>query len=718
MLKNSAGEYHLEGEVKIQQPGLVIRSNKIIINQQQQTIQAKGNIEIHSKDMVVTGEKANINRQNNTAEIINPKYQLSNSKAHGQSSQIQLDKEDMLSTLKEASFTTCKLTKIQWQARPDIIKSNQQYDWILDFNVLTIDDAKQRIYGKNTVLTFKKVPILYSPYISFSTAKRATGLLFPSFGSYKSITQPTAETYLSVPFYFNIAPEVDDTLTITRMQDRGNLLSNEFRYMQAKHSAVITTNFIRDQVSKRDGIASYENGQIVHSDPVEERWDMRIQARQQWVPGLSSDIDWRKVSDKNFYADLPTERSLNTATTVQRTANLNYTNGALNASISVLDYLRLRNDAPYNYTKRPEVSINYGHFFEQEKLQGLGFNIISEATEFEISEAAQHNKPEALRSYLSPSFEYSIIKPFGSIKTEVVANKVHYFMQDNGYNNTGADQHDITVPQFALRGGLVFEKNLDLIGNRFTQTLEPELQYLYVPFQDQSNIPLFDTTKQSLDFSNLFSYNRFSGLDRIGDTNQVSAALTSKLLDSNGTPLAEAGIGQIFYLAERKVQLNNSPLNSQTDKVSDYFVKLGFNSNHYSFHSTAQFSKENYELTNANSRLKLAFNPNFLFLMTSTVKNYNLPGEQEDASAGFNWRLNQNWSLGSYANYNFTTELKTETSTAIRYDSCCWASELSLKETQLAGGLYNYSIEYLIEFKGLSSVGTPFSDYLNDKLNF
>ncbi|HBQ44463.1 MAG TPA: LPS-assembly protein LptD, partial [Thiomicrospira sp.] len=199
MLKNSAGEYHLEGEVKIQQPGLVIRSNKIIINQQQQTIQAKGNIEIHSKDMVVTGEKANINRQNNTAEIINPKYQLSNSKAHGQSSQIQLDKADMLSTLKEASFTTCKLTKIQWQARPDIIKSNQQYDWILDFNVLTIDDAKQRIYGKNTVLTFKKVPILYSPYISFSTAKRATGLLFPSFGSYKSITQPTAETYLSVP---------------------------------------------------------------------------------------------------------------------------------------------------------------------------------------------------------------------------------------------------------------------------------------------------------------------------------------------------------------------------------------------------------------------------------------------------------------------------------------------------------------------------------------
>lgn len=712
--KKSGQKYTLEGDVLINQPGLVVKANQVHINREQQTIQAIGHVELHTKDIVLTGKQADINQADNTAKLQGSQYQVPNSFAHGSAKQIDIEKNNLQTFLKESSFTTCKLDKLTWQARPNQLKTAETYDWTLNFGLLEIDDAKQRMYGKNTVLRFQDIPVFYTPYISFPTNDRASGLLFPTFGSYKSITQDTPETYLSVPVYINLSPQMDDTVTYTRMQDRGNLFGNEFRYKQPKHSATLTTNFIQDNLTRKEGIASVNsNGNIIYSAPVSERWDAKLVAQQNWGPGLNSTLNWREVSDKNFYADLPVDTTLSTRSTVERNANLTYNANDLTAHISLLDYLRLRNNAAYNYTKRPEIGLQYGHYFEQKALVGLGFNMATEATQFKTSHA-EAQKPEALRVYIAPSVEYSVIKPFGNLKSEVVYNKVHYGMEDNGYNNTGANTHNINVPQFAIRGGLTFEKNWG--NSHITQTLEPEIQYLYVPYQNQSNIPVFDTRIQSLDFSNLFSYNRFSGYDRIGDTNQVSAALTTKLLDTTGAQIAVAGLGQIFYLEDRKVQLTGS--NIDTSRVSDYFVKGGLQLGSFSLNSTAQFSNENYELTNANSRLKTQMNKDFIFLMTHTLTNHNLPSKKEDMSVGFNWQMNNQWALGYYSDYDFIANRKTENRTAIRYDSCCWASELSVKETQLAGGLYNYSIQYFIELKGLSSMGTPFSRYLTNKLNF
>ncbi|MDX1796202.1 MAG: LPS-assembly protein LptD, partial [Hydrogenovibrio sp.] len=541
--------------------------------------------------------------------------------------------------------------------------------------------------------------------------------LFPQFGTRQSILQTKPETYLTLPYYFNIAPEVDDTLSITAMDRRGLILGNEFRYLQPNHSATLTTHFLNDNIAANQGLAYLDStGTLQYTDPIKQRWDAKLEAGQHWAPGLDSNILWREVSDENVYTDLPIEPALDTASYTERHIKLTYQHDDFNAHITALDYLRLRKNAPYNYEKRPEIGLNYSHYFNRGALNHFGTDIRAEATEFEVSYAANHGRPEALRTYVSPSINYSLLKPYGHLKTEVIANKVHYRMQNNGYNTTGADEHDLTVPQFALNGGLVFERNLAFNGHEVIQTLEPQLQYLFIPYQDQSNIPIFDTGVKSLDFTNLFAYNRFSGYDRIGDANQLSAALTTRFLKADGTPIAEAGLGQIFYLADRKVQLSGTT--PSTNKVSDYFVKLGFTANRFTFASTSQYSYRNYELTNANSRLKLDLTPRFKFLLTDTIQNNNLPGEKEDLAAGFNWHINHKWTLGSYWNYDFTANRKTEVNSAIRYDSCCWASELSVKEAQLASGLYNYSVQYVIEFKGLSSVGTPFKKYLTDKLNF
>ena len=718
--QDSANDYRLFGDVIVEQPGRVLLSDEIIIKRQQKTAEAFGKVELHQKEMMIVGSRAYINDTTQKATLDQARFQFMTNRSHGRAQHIDIDQNDRLAELEQASFTTCKLESLKWQARDGHIKEDTKYPWELDFSHLRIDDAKRRIYGHHAILYFQKVPVFYSPYLDFPLEKRASGFLFPQLGSYKSITQNSVETYLTLPYYINIAPEVDDTVTVTYMEKRGVVLGNELRYLQPKHSATLNTHYISDNITAKEGIAFLDaNGDLQYTDPVRDRWDAHLIARQQWTPNLRSNINWREISDENFYADVPVDPILDTATNVARSANIQYQYNDFNAHITMLDYLRLRKSAPYNYEKRPEIGAYYSHYFEDSALENFTANLMAEATEFEIS-YSDHKKPEATRTYVSPSVDYAIYKSYGHMKAEIVANRVNYQMEDNGYNNTGADEHNITVPQYALNTGLNFERDLKLFDFDMVQTLEPKLQYLYVPYQDQSDIPLFDTIERSLDFSNLFNYNRFSGYDRIGDANQISAALTTRFLQPDGTPIAEAGLGQIFYLQDRKVQLNASDTlpPSNTAGVSDYFVKIGFNAYRINFYSTSQFSYLNYQLTNSNSRLKLDLSPQFTFLLTNTAKNLNQSGEKEDIAAGFNWQINDNWALGSYWNYDFTANRKSEMSSAIRYDSCCWASELSVKEEQLGNGLYNYSVQYLIEFKGLSSVGTPFNKYLTDKLNF
>uniref|UniRef100_Q31F27 LPS-assembly protein LptD n=1 Tax=Hydrogenovibrio crunogenus (strain DSM 25203 / XCL-2) TaxID=317025 RepID=Q31F27_HYDCU len=714
--------YKLTGNVVLKQPGLVVLSNHVRLNRQTQEANIFGQVQLHRKDLIVTGDSARIDEQAKTAQIKHTKFQFTANRSHGTAKQVDINQTTQLAQLDDATYTTCPIVEYSWQARNGNVVTDSKYDWELDFDRLDIDNNRRRIYGYNTVLYFQTVPVFYTPYIDFPMDDRASGFLFPTIGSYRSLTRETAENYVAIPYYFNLAPNYDDTLTVLKMQDRGWVVENEFRYLQPHHNAELTLTGLNDQVTQKEGLSYIDaSGQPAYGKKIDQRWRGKLIANQQWGSGFSSDLLWHEVSDKYFYTDIPVESALDTVSYTPRYASVNYAKGNLQAGVQLLDYLRLRETAPYNYEKRPEVTLNYYRPFESGFFENTSVNLAAESTEFQISTTG-HTKPEALRTVLSPSAQYNLLKPYGSLKAEIVANKVNYFMEDNGYNNTGSSEHNINVPQYALKGGLIFERDFTLGDTAMVQTLEPELQYLYVPYQKQSQIPLFDTVYKSLDFSNLFTYNRFSGMDRIGDTNQVSAALSTRFLKQDGRPIAEAGIGQIFYLEDRKLTLNDTPtqteLTQNTAHVSDYFVKLGMTVGPFQFASTSQYSYHNYELTNANNRLKYDVSPRFKFLMTNTITNNNLPGEQEDLAAGLNWQINDKWALGSYINYNFTQERKTEVQNALRYDSCCWASELSVKETQLDNGLYNYSIQYLIEFKGLSSVGTPFKKYLNNKLNF
>ncbi len=697
----SENQFQLQGKTTLKQPGLVVLSDTVTLDRKQNTADFEGHVELHQQEVTITADKAMIDGNAKKARLENTRYQLQPSRAHGKSTSIRLDENKQTIDLQRASLTTCK------------IKSDQSVDWDLKFDNLQINDKTRRVIGKNTTLYFNDVPIFYTPYFDYPLDDRATGLLVPDFGSYKSVTDDERKSYVKIPYYFNIAPNMDDTLTLIPISERGLGVDNEFRYIAKNHdvlhSAELTLTAIHDNMVADQGLASMDlAGNISYGDKDADRWRAKLKANQNWGHGFSSTIDWQEVSDEVFFKEIPVEQELKNATIQQRYARFDYRNGNLHSYARVLSYLRLQN-AAINYEKRPELGLSY-----YKNLSQFDFDITANLSDFYVP-VSDHTRPEGARFHLQPQLSHRIQKSYGYLNTTLVANLTQYQMDDNGYNPSEELSFNRSVPQFAIRGGLIFERDIKFGGQTYIQTLEPEIQYLYTPYVDQSDIALFDTAVQSLAFSNLFSMNRFTGADRIGDANQVSMALSTKLLDANGRQLADAGIGQIAYLQDRKVALRGTT--PQTEKYSDLFVKLGITLNNWYFASTSQFDRDELTMTNANSRLKWQ-DGTHLLMLNHTLQNVDTSYETDMVSIGAYSKISSDWELGFFRNYNLQTEKIYETQVGLRYDSCCWAAEIVAERTQLENGLYNDGIQIQFELKGLSTSSSRFRKELTDKLDF
>lgn len=723
LTQSNSNLYEFTGSVEINQPGTAMFADKVLYQREQQKIDAFGQVELHNSDLIVLANEAHVDNLQHSTDLLNTQYQMKPSRSHGKAKHISVDQESNIATLKKATFTTCpiqtKIRQLTTQEGQTKTITKEKVAWELKFKELEINQQNRRVTGKHTTLKFHNVPIFYSPYFDFPLDDRASGLLFPNFGNYKSLTDSQSRFYYKQPYYFNLAPNYDDTLTAMPIDGRGLVLENEFRYLQKTeglgdfgpitHRAALTLTGLKDSETAKNGLAYIDNGNVVYGEPIEQRWRAKLIADQAWSPNLTSSVLWHETSDENFFADIPVEEEYKSVTNIQRYAQANYRQGNWNSYIQFLNYLQLR-DATPNYEKRPEIGTSYYQSFGD-----VDFDIVAETTQFAVS-ARNHTLPEAQRTRLAPSLSYGINRSYGYLKGNVTVNHLNYAMKNNANNTTGESSLDHTVMQYSLRGGLIFERDFNFAGQGYIQTLEPELQYLLVPYVNQSRVPLFDTSDKSLDFSNLFAYNRFSGFDRIGDTQQVTMALTSKILTQQGRPLFEAGIGQIRYLKDREVALYN---NATTDsEQSDYFIKARLTAKKLYLSSTSQFSQEDRTLINANSRARWDYSSKGKVLLNHTVTDSNRPNEKETVALGAAVQLTENWQAGTYWSYDMTNKIRNEMTNALRYDDCCWAGELSLEKTQLVNGLYNYSVQFLIEFKGLSSAGRSFNDYLGSKLDF
>ena len=693
--------YVLKGKAIMTQPGLVVLSDEIHHNQQTKITQLKGQVELHQADITITADKATINTETGNSKLQNTQYQLLPSRAHGESESIKLNQQTQRAKLKHASLTTCPMNE------------HGDKDWDIKFEELEVNDQTRRVVGKNTTFYINDIPVFYTPYFDYPLDERATGLLFPEIGSYKSIFEDNRYQYIKVPYYFNIAPNMDDTLSAIAISQRGLALENEFRYTENTndilHSAEVTVTALHDQVVASKGLASLDaNDEVIRGDKDANRWRIKLKAHQRWNPELSSSVDWHAVSDESFFREIPVEETLTNASYKRRSARLDYRVGNLHAHARLLGYAQLLNFSD-NYEKRPELGLSY-----YKTLGSLDFDVVSEYSDFFVP-TNNHSRAEGKRLHIEPQLQHHIKKPYGYLTTTAKAYITQYQMDDNGFNPSDDSTIARTVPQIAVRGGLTFEKPVTLLDHSLTQTLEPEIQLLSTPYLSQDDIALFDTTNRSLAFENLFALNRFSGADRIGDTRQISYAVTTRLLHKDGRQIAEAGIGQIAYLKNRKVQLDNGT--ADTDDFSDIFVKLGFNYHNWYFSSNSQYDPKTLRLTNANSRIKWQ-NAQHLAMINYSVYEENTEDEIDTLSVAINSKINPRWSAGLYSNYDLQARSFYETQFNVSYQSCCWSMSVIAERTQLTNGLYNDAIQLQFELTGISTGNNRFKNTLTDKLNF
>lgn len=677
-------EILLQGDIELLHPQVRIYADEILLNGEKQQATLKYRVRLLQKNLSLLTEEIKIRPEH--LSISANRYQVLPSRAYGESTSIELDQAKQYAELHNASLTTCKL------------KSDGDKDWELKAGKLIIDQQEQRIIAKNTVLRFKNLPIFYSPYLDYPLNDRASGLLFPEFGSYKALNNEERTEYLALPYYFALAPNYDDTLTVIPMTQNGLALNNEFRYW----------GYLGETEQKLKFDSSVYRG----SDNTEDnpRWRLGLQDDIRWNRHLSANIDWQATSDPNVFNDAPIDRDYTNDTQATQMARLDYRNQSLHGYLLYSGYQELIN-FQNNYEKRPEIGLNYKQKFLSDRLPGkLNWYFDSRATDFQLK-TSDASRAEGLRWHNQTGLNYLLRESYGFAQAQINAYYTRYQLEDNAL----ADEQRF-VPQLALKSGLIFEQPISFKQNRYIQTIEPTIQYLYTDYRQQNQLPLFDSALRSLDFSNLFALNPYVGGDRIADSNQLSAAVTSRFIDDQGKSRLELALGQTYRLSESEVLNENGFDGSQG--ASDIYSKVQFNFDKLRIYSTMAYDPKEKDIRASANRVRWQPNERNALFASHIKQRQDADYASETVMIGALSQVHNNWQLSAVGNYDTEMNQWVDSQIGVRYDSCCWSTTIIAERTQLENDLYNDSIRFQFELKGLSTPNNALQTQLNNLFNF
>ncbi|MFI3216321.1 MAG: LPS assembly protein LptD, partial [Methylococcales bacterium] len=404
-------------------------------------------------------------------------------------------------------------------------------DWVIHASELKIDKEEGEGIAKNAWLEFKGAPVFYSPYMSFPTdSNRKSGFLAPSFGS----TQRSGINF-GMPYYWNIAPNYDATFKPRYLTKRGILLAGDFRYLTESSQGQTNLELLPDDYLKQN----------------QPRYFASVKNTTRFTDKVHANVDLNYVSDKNYFAELGSALSLPNFSYLKSQADVGYYGDMMNAVARIENYQSIDKYLTGNklpYRKLPEIDIHFKHEFNQLPVP-VNVALNNEFVYFQHSSLLNGQ-----RSNIKPSVSMPLQSESAYITPKASLQYTNYFLSDPLISGSSS-QISRTLPIFSTDSGMTFERNLNLGGKGFLNTIEPRLFYLYIPRADQKDIPIFDTSAYDIWFNTLFRENRFSGLDRIQDANQVTMAVSSRLIDEHtGKERAKFSLGNILYFQDREVQ--------------------------------------------------------------------------------------------------------------------------------------------------------------------
>jgi len=705
------GKGSISGNVVVRQGDVELRADRMQIDKPNQSVKSDGRIEYRDPQVHVTGAGGSYSAAAG-AEFNGAQFDLSERGARGAADSLQLTPDGVL-RLEGVYFTTCPAGRRGWE---------------LKAHSITLDTRSEIGTGRDAYVDFLGVPLVYLPWVSFPlSSDRKSGFLFPGIGSTSS-----SGIQLSVPYYLNIAPNADFTFQPIEYTKRGPDLGGDLRFLTQDQRGELQWDYLPN-----DTLYGGSRDRVQLDDVAE-------------LPaGFRLTINAQAVSDVLYFQDFSQTPAGTSTSFLNRSADLSYRDEHWSIDgeaqqYQTIDTTLLVDERPYARVPRIAVASNYTAF----GIVHYGFD--SELVDFQHSPSAallSSSTPIALpplpvgwREDVTPNASLDLAGPGYFFRPALAWRGTFYQLSDTV---PGAPTSlSRTLPLASVDSGLAFERALGSRDQR-TLTLEPRIEYLYVPYRNQSDLPVFDTALPDLNPVELFRANRYVGADRVSDANQLTTGITSRLLDAqSGRQFLAATIGQSYYFTAPRVTLpGETPLNPAH---SDFVAQLALTAfQDWNADAGVQWDPDNQrsERTQVNLQYKPApdavVNLSYRYERFVQVPEFVqgtelpcvsvtvLPGEATPCdSQGFDqvdgstaWPIGHSWNLFAREVYDLRNHEELERFAGFEYRACCWRLRLGARRyVSSFTGARDTGIWLQLELAGLAGVGSASDTSLAEEI--
>ncbi|SMM98984.1 Outer membrane protein Imp, required for envelope biogenesis / Organic solvent tolerance protein precursor [uncultured Candidatus Thioglobus sp.] len=658
---DSKGNYLLTGNVSLNSSQYYLSADKIKIQKHTKTSSASGNVKFQSDKIMITGNKAVIKKQDGKAlfNFEQVKFHYPESKINGQAQKIVDDGTKQ--TFDSATYSLCPIGNT---------------DWIIKADKITLDTAENRGVAQSVVIEFMGVPIFYAPQYEWVLKGRASGFLSPSLGNYKESDASKDKGYqIRIPYYFNIAADRDFLLTLNQLSTRGSVIEGKYRQLLDEGRIEIKGHYLnKDDISK------------------EKRWLIDTKLNLSLGENIKLETVSKRVSDKQYFKEIAHKDT--SIDTLQSYVNLTYKNNGLGLSV-FSESEQLVNDGTAEYIRAPEIAIS-------KTIKGLGGRSI----DLSVTNTKFKHKTSVdtgVRTHAQAKFTRKVANNAYALTPKFTVSKTKYTM-DNRANQKRS------IYSFGLDSKWFFERDTELFGKSTTQTLIPRLAYNYTPRENQSMLPNFDTEEKGGSYEELFSGEKFTGVDKISSNNSITLGLESDFIDKKtGDTYLSLKIAQARYLNDTAVDENGNLV--AQEKRSNIIAGADLALGNVTLDNSLHYNSDTNKVAKYNNALSYISSPRKFITLTRGDD-----GEQKSVGAYGAYPITQKIHLFAGVNRSLTDAITNRKTTGFAYETCCWAVRVAQIREHLTGDDYDKITKFEMVFKGLTSSDPSLAERLKQEI--
>lgn len=642
------------GNVVVTQGKKRIIADNVTLHQKENIVEAKGNVQFSDGQLGGTSDRATNDLNTDQLTLENTHYQFLCEPGRGHAVYVAKTGK-ALYEIEDGSITSCPEGDSAWR----LVASS-----------ISVDQNEEQATFYNPRLEIQNVPVFYLPWLSVPIGPtRKTGFLYPtvSYGSNDGYE-------IAVPIYWNLHPQMDLTTTIKHMSERGTQLNGEFRYLNQLGHGSVGFEYLPDDQKYIDQGDRW-GVQLRHDGIYQQAWQFRV--------------DYSKVSDIDYFSDVDSSLGKREDGQLIQEGFASYRTQNWDASLLMRDFQLLADDPTHQnqpYRLMPQLSFNY---YSPTLLRHLDFDLTSHVARFDTD---AHGRPSATRVHIEPGLSLPFSTTWGTWTTEARLLNTYYHQDlsdlDRSQNAYRDLDEEVTrvIPQFRTHAGVVLERDTSLVDG-YTQTLEPQIQYLYIPHKKQDHIAWYDTTLMQADYYGLFRSRKYSSVDYIAPANQFSYGATTRFFDDGNKERLNIAFGQIFYL--KKSIKETSPYEDidDTDRTnySAWAVEVDFNYDDAIFyHGGVQYDVDSGAVQSGNSTIEYRFDQGYVqtnyryvdkdYIDETTQLNSNDITKDGISQLGLlgSYTINRNWSASAQYFYDLSIEEDLEWMANLKYRSDCW----------------------------------------------